>query len=499
LSKLSLQPKTDIIFPFEIGWFLNNELNLIYPKNVDGAIELNDLYDSYDLNRLMLSLWDAIKNKNGEDINKNEKEIYELLSQTWDEADKLIKNKYVDLVVSLLIALIGEGIPIYKGKNILKTLGWETFDDKIREIFLEKGQTIFNQTIPDIFTERPLSQSTRMLKIKIDKKEVCKENMVELYRIKADGEILEVKRAPFSDEPKELEDFIMKNEGILGNVALLNRQIALPDGKRIDLWGLDTLDLRPVIIELKNILSGIEIIPQILPYYNFVKLNPDTLKLRALSDKNFMGKLESLEVDSEKLSKGLEGDPKVILMAPSFSKELSDVVDYIKFDIELIEISRYKTQEEEFLVTINKPLITTKPPATVRVMEEWNWEKYQKEGISDKKIEVAKRLKQNLDEIISREKIELTPIFRKLYIPYQIGRNNVFWFDLMYTSWTTGDVLLTFYLEKEPDMKEEGIEIDHTRTKWMDKYNQWSIFFKKEVDLSPLIPIIIRSYEYVTI
>jgi len=141
---LSLQPKTDIIFPFEIGWFLNNELNLIYPKNVDGAIELNDLYDSYDLNRLMLSLWDAIKNKNGEDINKNEKEIYELLSQTWDEADKLIKNKYVDLVVSLLIALIGEGIPIYKGKNILKTLGWETLDDKIREIFLEKGQTIFN-------------------------------------------------------------------------------------------------------------------------------------------------------------------------------------------------------------------------------------------------------------------------------------------------------------------------------------------------------------------
>ena len=322
--------------------------------------------------------------------------------------------------------------------------------------------------------------------------------MVELYRIKSGGEILEVEKAPFSDEPKELEDFVMKNEGILGNVALINRQITIPDGKRIDLWGLDTLDLRPVIIELKNTISEIGVIPQILPYYNFVKSNPDTLKFRALSDKKFMKKLGEVEVDKDKLSKGLEGDPKVILIAPVFSKELLDVVDYIKFDVELVEISRYKTGEGEFLVTINKPLIVTTPPATVRVMEEWNWEKYQKEGISKKKIEIAKGLKESIDNIISKEKINLQPIFRKLYIPYQIGRNNVFWLDVGYTSWTTGDVLLSFNLEKKPDLKAEGIEIEHTRTKWFEKYNQWSIFFNKIVDLSPLIPIIKRSYEYVT-
>lgn len=166
--------------------------------------------------------------------------------------------------------------------------------------------------------------------------------------------------------------------------------------------------------ELKNKITGIDVLPQILPYYNFVKSNPDTLKFRALSHKKFMKKLEALEAQ-DKLTKGLEGDPKVILVAPAFSKELVDVVDYIKFDIELVEISRYKTEEGDYLDTINKPLISTTPPATVRVMEEWNWKKYQKEGISGKKIEIARELKEKIDDIIARENRPSTDIQKTIY------------------------------------------------------------------------------------
>lgn len=321
--------------------------------------------------------------------------------------------------------------------------------------------------------------------------------MVELYRIK-NGEIFKTKKAPFSDEPTELENFIMKNEEILGKVALLNHQITTPDGKRIDIWGLDIQDMRPVIIELKNTISGIEIIPQILPYYNFVKCNPDTLKLKALDNKKFMEKLKTLEVDQDKLSKGLDGDPKVILIAPDFKKDLLEVIDYIKFDIELVEFSRYETEEEELLVTINKPQSVTPSPVTVRVMEEWSWNKYQKVGISKKKIEIAKGLKEKVDDLLREEKIDLQPIFRKLYIPYQSGRNNVFLLDLEYTSWTAGDVRLVFKLDRKPDFKSEGIEIEHTKTKWFENYNEFGIFFNKVVYLSPLIPLIKESYEYVT-
>jgi len=321
--------------------------------------------------------------------------------------------------------------------------------------------------------------------------------MSSIYKIKPSGEFLEVEKAPFSDEIKELESFIMKNEKILGNVVLLNRQVTMPDGKRIDIWGLDTLDLCPVIVELKNVSSGIEVIPQVLPYYSFVKSNPDSLKFRAISDEKFMSKLASFEIDREKLDKILEEDPKVILVAPKFNKELLEVVDYFNIKFELVEISRYKTDAGETLITVNKPKLTEPVKGPVRVMEEWNWEKYKKVGISEKKIEVAKGLKEKIDNIIRNEKIPVEPIFRKLYIPYQSGRSNVFWIDLSYTSWTTGDIRLTFYLDKKPDLDAEGI-VEHTKTKWEEEYNLWSIFFNKPVDLSALTPIIKKSYEYVT-
>ena len=324
-------------------------------------------------------------------------------------------------------------------------------------------------------------------------------NMVEVYKISQNGEISEIKREPFSDETKDLEDFIIKNEGILGTVALVNHQITIPTIPKgiIDIWGLDTLELRPVIVELKNYISGLEIISQILPYYKFVKSNPDTLRLKIISNEIFMKKLKELGIDSEKINKGLEGEPKVIIVAPGFKQDLIDTIEHINFEIELVELSRY-VSHDSILVTINKPQPPLTSVITTRVMEEWDWEKYKKEGMSDKKIKTASELKQRIDDLLKREKIDLKPIFRKLYIPYQSGRNNVFFIDLGYTSYETGDVRLNFKLDKEPNLKEDDIKIEHTKTKWFEDYGEWSIFFDKPVDLSPLVPIFKKSYEHVT-
>ena len=147
---------------------------------------------------------------------------------------------------------------------------------------------------------------------------------------------------------------------------------------------------------------------------------------------------------------------------------------------------------------MNKPQSTAPPKVAVRVMEIWDRGKYQKEGVSEKKIELTKGLKEQMDAIVKKEKIPVEPIFRKLYIPYHSGRSNVFWIDLGYTSWTTRDVLLTLYLDKQPNLEAEGIKIEYTKTKWNEEYNLWSIFFNKVVDLSPLTPLIKKFYEYVT-
>jgi hypothetical protein len=322
--------------------------------------------------------------------------------------------------------------------------------------------------------------------------------MAELYKIKPSGTVFEFKKSPFSNETNEMEDFIMNNEKLLGNAALINHQIILPDNKRIDIWGLDLLDLCPIIVELKNVVCGLEVIPQILPYYGFVKSNPDTLKYRALTNDKFMKKLKELDINQEKLTKIIDADPKVILIAPEFTQDLLDTLDYISFKIEPIKITRYEEEVGQFLVTTDRPDLPLNKPITVRVMEDWDWEKYKKEGIANKKIKTANGLKDRIDTIIKDEEIDLKPIFRKLYIPYQIGRNNVFWIDLSYTSWETGDVLICFKLDKKPDLKAENISIECTKSQWKEDYNQWYIFFNKVVDLSPPIPIFKRSYEYVT-
>ena len=67
------------------------------------------------------------------------------------------------------------------------------------------------------------------------------------YRIK-NGEASQIKEVPFSNETQDLENFVMENERVFGEIAILNHQISTPDGSRIDLWGLDTLDMRRVII-----------------------------------------------------------------------------------------------------------------------------------------------------------------------------------------------------------------------------------------------------------
>jgi len=319
--------------------------------------------------------------------------------------------------------------------------------------------------------------------------------LVELHKIDSKGRVGKLESYPFLDETKEFEDFIMKNGRILGDVALINHQIQIPNDGRIDIWGIDLADLRPVIIELKNEKAGLDIIPQVLLYYKFVKSYPDTLKHKALSNTEFVSRIENMGKSNKQIEESLEADPKIILVAPEFKSELLDAVDYFNIDIEPVELSRYKTENDVFVV-VNRPQSKPSIGGKVITREEWNWEKYEKEGISKRKIDVAKALKGQLDIILKNEKLELEPIFRKLYIPYQHGRNNVFWIDVGYTSWETGDVAIVFNLDIEPSM--EGIKAEHTKTKWFKDVNVLYIFFNKASDLSPFIDLIKKSYHYVT-
>lgn len=321
--------------------------------------------------------------------------------------------------------------------------------------------------------------------------------MTDLYKIDKSGKILELEKFHFKDESRDLENFILKNEQVIGTVALLNRQITLPSNLRLDLWGIDLVDLRPVIIELKNVICGLEIIPQILPYFQFVKLNPDTIKLKAISDKAFEAKLRSSREENENLIDLIDGDPKVILIAPGFKPELLDTIGYLSIDVEIIQITRFKTDQGEIVVNIERPISRDNTPAVVRTMEEWSWEKYQKIGISKNKVELAKKIFDRLQLLNEEHKLNLIPIFRKFYIPFQLGRNNIFWIDLSYTSYESGDIVVVFKLDSDIDIESLTLKLEYSKFKWFEKYKNYYVFFNKDVDLSEIITLINKSISYV--
>ena len=319
--------------------------------------------------------------------------------------------------------------------------------------------------------------------------------MTDIYKIDKGGKILELEKFNFTDETKDLENFIIKNEQVIGNVALLNRQITLPSNLRLDLWGIDLADLRPVVIELKNVFCGLEIIPQILPYYQFVKLNPDTIKLKALSDKSFVTKLRNSRENTENIIDLIEGDPKVIIIAPGFKPELLDTIRYLNIDIEIIQITRFKTDQGEVVVNVERPNLKDNLPAIVKTQEEWNWEKYKK-IISKNKCELAEKLYFKLIAILEKENINLVPIFRKLYIPFQFGRNNVFWIDLGYTSYENGDIIIAFKFDDDINIDTLNLNLDYSKVKWLEKYKQYFVYFKNDSDLSDIIILINKAMEY---
>ena len=136
-------------------------------------------------------------------------------------------------------------------------------------------------------------------------------------------------------------------------------------------------------------------------------------------------------------------------MAPGFKSELISTVDYINLDIEIIKIARYKVSNNEYIIHIDRPDFPDKPIAKIRVMEEYNWDKYRSLGISEKKLNEGRKLFELLQGILGDEDLALSPIYRKLYIPFQYGNSNVFWIDLGYTSYEKGEVVLGLKMDKE--------------------------------------------------
>ena len=122
--------------PCEVGKFLNHKLKLISPKNLNGAVELSDEYELYDIRRVMSALSVAVEKEKIDVINEKSREISVIFENVWSEADKL-KGK-IDIFrygISFGIGVIGvvATLPISGTGGLLSGLGFAV-TDKIADV-----------------------------------------------------------------------------------------------------------------------------------------------------------------------------------------------------------------------------------------------------------------------------------------------------------------------------------------------------------------------------
>jgi len=107
-SVISKQQFDKLEFPFEIGRFLTKKLNLIAAEDIEGAVSISDIYELYDLRKVMHALYQAVKKEKREEVFEKAKEIDYIFENVWREVSIYKKwRKISNLVIPFTLAGIG--------------------------------------------------------------------------------------------------------------------------------------------------------------------------------------------------------------------------------------------------------------------------------------------------------------------------------------------------------------------------------------------------------
>lgn len=237
--------------------------------------------------------------------------------------------------------------------------------------------------------------------------------MPNLFWKKPDGLIVNVVEKPFVSE-EELESYLVKARGLLGDIFIFKRQIRANSGKDIpDLIGVDK-ENNIVLIELKNVAVDGNIAPQILQYAIWADRNRDSLRALWLECKD---KPDELNIDWNSLS------VTVIIIAPEFEASAWSVKK-ITYPVELLEIRRFASENDEFIVMEQLSEEESQTPRITTAQEEYNEDYY----LKNYNRQSVKHFMETVDivENYCRSKgWNLEKKFTKWYVPFKQGHRVV--------------------------------------------------------------------------
>ena len=229
------------------------------------------------------------------------------------------------------------------------------------------------------------------------------------------------------------ENYVFRNQDLLGDIIILYRQIRTGARQGIpDMLGVDH-DANICIIEMKNTQVSEDILPQVLGYAMWAETNPDSIKAIWLESKN---KPDDIQIDWDTIN------VRIIIIAPSFRQNVQKMAAKINYPVDLIEIQRFTSYENEFIIVetledaVSQRIVTTKP------QQDWTWGYYENNhGVEP--TQEFKNLVFALESFVRKNQWNIPYNLNKYYTGFKFGSRVVF--DVYWSSTSTWhlDIKLT--------------------------------------------------------
>lgn len=239
--------------------------------------------------------------------------------------------------------------------------------------------------------------------------------MTNLFWKNPSGSLTTLVSADFPTE-EELEKYLYENPQLLGEIVIISRQTR--SGSRRDIPDLVAVDAdnSVVIIELKKGTATEDVIPQIMRYAVWAETNPDSIKNLWLECES---KPDDMEINWDAIN------IKIMVIAASFPASVLRLINRIAYEVELVEIARFTSDKDEFVLVNPRQPETTRAAAVATGQRVWD-EAWYRENYNPKSVDVFMHIIRRLEKLIEQREWKLETKFNKGYVSFKYGFPIVF-------------------------------------------------------------------------
>jgi len=282
---------------------------------------------------------------------------------------------------------------------------------------------------------------------------------------------------------EELEDYLARNPQLLGDVVILARQTRSGSRRDIpDLLAVDA-DNNVGIIELKRGRASEEVIPQVMRYAVWAETNPDSIKSLWLECDH---KPDDMEINWDALN------IKIVIVAASFPSAVMRLVNRIRYEVELVEITRFISGDNEFVLTNPRAPEELPSMGIAKPRQAWD-EAWYRQNYNPSSVDVFMHAVRRVEKLIKARGWRLETKFNKHYVSFKYGVPIVFGLN-----WIGSKSFCLFF--KVPRELAESIRIEGLEPlRYEEEWKQ--VLYKVEdtdYPIQKLTPLFEEAYRNVT-